>query len=446
MIVDQFTKWVEAYPMKDQQGETVAKIVVGEFIAKFGCPLEIHTDQGRNFEGVLFKEMCALLEINKTRTTSFRPSANGQVERLNYSIAQIIRCFVGEKQEKWDEYVGLAASAIRATVNRSTGFTPNMLMLGREVRCPVDLMLDLGEGGGKHGGTRFGMDLEESWRTAHILAREELNMAQHRQKDYYDLRKKMVRFKVGDVVLRKNNAGVVGGSKKLNAVWKGEWVITEVKSPVLFKVKNNKKSMVVHHDKLKMCTDEVLPRWVIRLRARIYRDMEDASSLSEGGGRSDDEQQGLIASDRAEGMDTEVEAGGGESGEEQRGIITSDKAEGTEAGGRGSVDEPQGIIASDRAKRMGTDVGVGRGGITEGVGGTTQGKVTGTVSGLPLSDVTGWESGGLADIEVSGDEQVTVAYGDGSDSADSDGKGRGKKTPREGRHRKPPRHLKDYLR
>ena len=110
------------------------------------------------------------------------------------------------------------------------------------------------------------------------------------------------------------------------------------------------------------------------------------------------------------------------------------------------MDEPQGIIASDRAKRMGTDVGVGRGGITEGVGGTTQGKVTGTVSGLPLSDATGWESGGLADIEVSGDEQVTVAYGDGSDSADSDGKRREKKMPREGRHRKPPRHLKDYLR
>ena len=132
--------------MKDQQGETVAKIVVGEFIAKFGCPLEIHTDQGRNFEGVLFKEMCALLEINKTRTTSFRPSANGQVERLNYSIAQIICCFVGEKQEKWDEYVGLAASAIRATVNRSTGFTPNMLMLGREVPSGFDAGFRRGRG------------------------------------------------------------------------------------------------------------------------------------------------------------------------------------------------------------------------------------------------------------------------------------------------------------
>ena len=188
--------------------------------------------------------MCNLFGINKTRTTSFRPSANGQVERLNYSIAQIIRCFVGEKTEVWDEYVELATSAIRATVNRSTGFTPNMLMLGREVRCPIDLMLKLGEGGGEPGRleNKFIKEMEETWRTAHILAREELCMAQRRQKDYYDLRKRVVRFKVGDVVLRKNNAGVVGGSKKLNPVWKGEWVIVEVKSPVLFKVKNHKKN------------------------------------------------------------------------------------------------------------------------------------------------------------------------------------------------------------
>ena len=217
VIVDQFTKWVEAYPMIDQQGETVAKLLVGEFIARFGCPVEIHTDQGRNFEGILLKEMCNLLGINKTRTTSFRPSANGQVERLNYSIAPIICCFVGEKPEVWDEYVVLAASAIRATVNRSTGFTPNMLMLERKVQCPIDLMLKLGEGGGEpgRGENKFIKEAEETWRTAHILAREiELCMAQRRQKDYYDLRKRVVGFKVGDVVLRKNNAGVVGGSKK----------------------------------------------------------------------------------------------------------------------------------------------------------------------------------------------------------------------------------------
>ena len=75
--------------------------------------------------------MCELLEIGKTRTTSYRPSANGQVERYNRSIAQIIRCCIGNRQESWDYFVGIAVGAIRATVNRSTGFTPNRMMLGR---------------------------------------------------------------------------------------------------------------------------------------------------------------------------------------------------------------------------------------------------------------------------------------------------------------------------
>ena len=53
VIVDQFTKWVE----RNQLAGTVAGVVVREFVARFGCPLEIHTDQGRNFESELFKEI-----------------------------------------------------------------------------------------------------------------------------------------------------------------------------------------------------------------------------------------------------------------------------------------------------------------------------------------------------------------------------------------------------
>ena len=85
--------------IKNQLAETVAGVVVREFVAQFGCPLE----------------------IGKTRTTSYRPSANGQVERYNRSIAQIIRCCIGKRQESWDDLVGIAVGAIRATVNRSTG-------------------------------------------------------------------------------------------------------------------------------------------------------------------------------------------------------------------------------------------------------------------------------------------------------------------------------------
>ena len=69
--------------IKHQLAETVAGVVVREVVARFGYLLEIHTDQGRNIQSQLFKEMCELLEIGKTRTTSYHPSANSQVERYN---------------------------------------------------------------------------------------------------------------------------------------------------------------------------------------------------------------------------------------------------------------------------------------------------------------------------------------------------------------------------
>ena len=80
MLVDQFTKWLEAYPLPDQTAVTVAR-AVDNFISRFGCPMVIHTDQGRNFESDLFKAVCTLLEISKTRTTTTHPCSNGQVER-----------------------------------------------------------------------------------------------------------------------------------------------------------------------------------------------------------------------------------------------------------------------------------------------------------------------------------------------------------------------------
>ena len=55
VIVDQFTKWVEAFPLKNQLAEIVAGVVVREVVARFGCPLEIHTDQGKFLRVSLLK-------------------------------------------------------------------------------------------------------------------------------------------------------------------------------------------------------------------------------------------------------------------------------------------------------------------------------------------------------------------------------------------------------
>ena len=92
MIVDQFTKWLECFPLPHQNAEETARCMVDVFISSLGCPVEIHTDQGKNFDAKLFATVCDLLQITKTRTTPYRPCSNGQVERYNRTLLQLIRC------------------------------------------------------------------------------------------------------------------------------------------------------------------------------------------------------------------------------------------------------------------------------------------------------------------------------------------------------------------
>ena len=88
----------------------------------------------------MFTSLCEALEIHKTRTTPYRPSANGQVERYNRTLMDAVRCFIGPLQTNWDLNIQQIAGAMRSAVNRSTGFTPNYLMLGREVNIPAHVM------------------------------------------------------------------------------------------------------------------------------------------------------------------------------------------------------------------------------------------------------------------------------------------------------------------
>ena len=142
-VIDQFTKWIECYPLPAQDAERCAKSLVDEFFARFGCPIEIFSDQGKNVMSNLFNELCNLLQITKKRTSPYHPMSNGQTERMNRSILQAVRCLTEKRVTDWDLYLSQIGGAIRSTVNRSTGFTPNKLMLGREVFKPVDLIYGL---------------------------------------------------------------------------------------------------------------------------------------------------------------------------------------------------------------------------------------------------------------------------------------------------------------
>ncbi|GFN86415.1 Pol polyprotein [Plakobranchus ocellatus] len=80
--MDHFTKWVGYVPLSYQIAETTAQVVVDNLICRLGCPLEIFSDQDRNFESGLFQAMCTLIQVHKVRTTSIVPRAMGKLKGI----------------------------------------------------------------------------------------------------------------------------------------------------------------------------------------------------------------------------------------------------------------------------------------------------------------------------------------------------------------------------
>ncbi|GBL91129.1 hypothetical protein AVEN_184489-1 [Araneus ventricosus] len=89
-----FTKWAEAIPISDQEASTVPEQLVRSWISCYGVPMILHLDQGTNFNSALFTELCKLLGILKTRTTTLHPESDGMVERFNRMILNhVFICF-----------------------------------------------------------------------------------------------------------------------------------------------------------------------------------------------------------------------------------------------------------------------------------------------------------------------------------------------------------------
>lgn len=107
VVADYFTKWPKVIPMPNQQAETVAKALLTHVISRHGVPLEIYSDQGRNFGSKIYQDLMLLLGIRKTRTTPLHPQSDGMVEHLNRTLLQYLSMFVSEHQRDWDEWIPL---------------------------------------------------------------------------------------------------------------------------------------------------------------------------------------------------------------------------------------------------------------------------------------------------------------------------------------------------
>ena len=268
VIGDYFTKWMEAYPTKNHQAETIAKVVVEGFIGRFGIPSTIHTDQGRDFESNLFRDMCQRLEIEKTRTTPWHPQSDGMVERFNRTLETMLRQTIQTNQSDWDLQAPICCMAYRASVNETTKQTPNMLMLGRELPMPSHLQVQCPDVKPKKPDIHaYVQEMEERMQASHKVARENADKGMRHQKRQYDKRAGVPQLKIGEVVWLYNPTKKVGRSPKLQSKWEEEpYVVKTVISDLTIEIQvwNGRKKRVIHRNLIKSVKDQ--QKWLLKIQ------------------------------------------------------------------------------------------------------------------------------------------------------------------------------------
>ena len=200
------------------------------------------------------REICQILGVDKLHTTFYKASTNAAIERFHRTLNAMIGKIVDEKQSDWDLLLPYVMAAYRSSRHDATGYTPNYLFMGREVRAPIDLVLGTGELPvtiDSYGD--FVETTRNRMREAYDLVRSHLGEAAVRNKRYYDMRVRPAEYHVGQWVYYFNPRRHIGRQDKWSRKYTGPFCVTRVLGPVNVELQFHKRSkpFVVHIDKVK---------------------------------------------------------------------------------------------------------------------------------------------------------------------------------------------------
>jgi hypothetical protein len=170
-------------------------------------------------------------------STAFHPETDGQTERNNRTLEQMLRIFVNYKQNDWDQYLAAAEFAYNNSKQASTGASPFYLTSGQNPLTPASLLQPSVTDSNVQSTDEFLEHLSTSMK----IASENLNEAQQRQARYADTKRREQSFQVGDKVLlsTKNislDTQARRPSKKLQPRFIGPYEVIDIISPVTYKL------------------------------------------------------------------------------------------------------------------------------------------------------------------------------------------------------------------
>jgi hypothetical protein len=232
VVVDYFTKWVEAMPTFDNTKKNATLFIFNHNITRFGHPQSIVTEHGTHFRNFMMSELTNKLGLWHENSTPYYPQANGQVEAINKGLTTMLRRMVGIHKSSWHTMIFLALWAYWMSVKYTMGFTPFQLVYGFDVilliECEImslKLVVELlPNTTAEEERLLYLMQLDETHHDAALV----IETHKKHVKSQYDKHVKPRVFSEGDLVLLYDQDRDFWGVGKFEPMWHGPCVVKKV--------------------------------------------------------------------------------------------------------------------------------------------------------------------------------------------------------------------------
>jgi len=219
VATDLFTKWVEARSLTEADAQSIAAFLHEEIICRHGIPEKITSDQGTEFVNEMINALTQQFGIKHIRTTPYHPQANGQVERTNQTLKNLLAKLAHDQLGKWDHYLPNALYVTRTMQQTTTRFSAADLLYGRQLQSNLPCRNP------EVGNTDEVEYLLTEVKRLHQIRKDAhkfITRAQTKQKENFDKAHRGAEtFNIGDQVLLYRDVVESSWSAKLEPRWEG---------------------------------------------------------------------------------------------------------------------------------------------------------------------------------------------------------------------------------
>nr|CAH66284.1 OSIGBa0161P06.1 [Oryza sativa] len=194
VVVDRLTKVAHFIPVKTTYtGHKLAELYMARVVCLHGVPKKIVSDRGSQFTSKFWQKLQSELGTRLNFSTAYHPQTDGQTERVNQILEDMLRACVLDFGGSWDKNLPYAEFSYNNSYQASLQMSPNEALYGRKCRTPL-LWDQTGER------QVFGTDILREAEEKVKIIQERLRVAQSRQKSYADNRRRDLAFEEGDYV------------------------------------------------------------------------------------------------------------------------------------------------------------------------------------------------------------------------------------------------------